>query len=220
MSIVPRGVAVVVLLLAGCAADPVPTPAPRAAVTQPAIPDDFPLLAGLPVDAPVEGDRYGPVGPGRDLDPLEPTMCGRSVRVPPHADLLRGGWSNVEDYRERQLTIFESADPASAYLDDLLDLYRSCPSSDAVEGHRTVVVDPGLGEESGAVSVLSTYDGAPRPGLQTVLVVRVGTAVLISTTSNEGGGGPDPYQQAAEHRVDDARALRDVVEAMAIFGDG
>lgn len=231
---------VAVLALGGCggdpAADPVPPPAhtrepaPTPDADDPArplrnrpptvrpsnaahrIPDAFPLLAGLP---PVDGDG-STWGPSRVLAPLVPSACGRRVPVPQHVDLLRGAWNEPEDSRERQLVSFRTDRAAAAYADALLDLYRACPE-DRIRGGdrlRSMVVDSDLSRHAGAVSVLATHGGAPRPGLETLHVVRLGQHVLLALTYGEGGAGPDPEAEAAAHRSADAAALAEVVDSM------
>lgn len=232
MKTVLGGVAVAsLLLLAGCGsephADPEPAPstaptateASAAATTAHLFPDDFPLLTGLPVDAPVEGDRYGPAGPSRALPPLVPTACGDSVAIPPHVDLLRAAWTNVEDDRERQLVAFATTAEATAYVDAVLDLYRRCPGERLTSRDtlHSTVVDSDLGHQAGAVSVLATYRDAPRPGLLTLHVVRVSRFVLLSETYDESGAGPNPAAQAADHRDADADALGGVVTDMSVL---
>jgi len=198
------------------------TEAARPTGTAHALPDDFPLLEGLPVDAPVEGDGYGPVAPTRVLlDPLVPSACGREVPVPPHLDLLRAGWSNVEDSRDRQLVAFATEAEASAYADDLVALYRDCPEEALGHrsGRRATVTDSRLGRHAVAVSLQSTYDDRPRPGLETLHVVRWQSWVLIGATYDEGGAGPDPAADVAAHRRRDAAALAPVVRVLPVLGN-
>jgi hypothetical protein len=228
------GGAAVVSLLVGCGPEPAAAPEPTPTVrptssatpttspppgTAHRIPDDFPLLAGLPVDAAVEGPDFGPLGPSRVLNPLVPSACGHRVEVPTHVDLLRAAWNNAEDNRERQLVTFETEPAAAAYADALLDLYRLCPTDRLSPDDllRSVVVESDLSRHAGAISVLATYLGSPRPGLETLHVVRIGHHVLLAVTSNEGGAGTDPDAQAAAQRADDAAALEEVVAAMGVL---
>lgn len=181
------------------------------------IPDDFPLLSGYPDDHEAEpGD--GRRGPNRTREPIVPERCGGSVPLPAHTDRLRAGWTNPEDYRERQLITFADADEARAYAERVLDLFRACPeenTSTGVEASSHVsVVDSGLGDFAGAASMLYRHEGLPVPGLTTWYVVRVGSAVLLSVTSNEGGAGRDPDHDAADQRRRDADAIAEVVDAM------
>ena len=219
MKLVPGGLAVVVLvLLAGCGSDQVRSPqgaTPTTASVTPApgahvIPAGFPLLAGLPLDSPVEGPDYGTRGPGRDLDPLVPGACDHDVALPPHVDLLRGGWSNVEDFRGRQLVTFADRASAAAYAREVVETFRDCPE-DKWDDHLGTPRSSRARTwaRAWAVSRQSTYDGSPMPGHSTWHVVLVDRHVLLSTTSDEGGPGADR----------DAAALAEVVRAMGVLGN-
>lgn len=242
--------AVVALLLCGCTAEtgaPFPAAAPSTSPSSPTatrapstpplaalprrphdqhnrahlLPDDFPLLTGLPLDQPVEGRQYSAAGPSRVLPLLVPLACGRRASVPPHVDALRGAWTNAEDDRERQLVAFDTPAEAAAYVDALLEIYRDCPVDHLAhgDGRRAVVRSSDLGQQAGAVSVLGTYRGHPRPGLETLHVVRVGSFVLLAETYNEGGAGPHPLAQATAQRTDDAAAIAEVVRSMGTLAN-
>ncbi len=227
------------LLLAGCGSEPVATDPETAPVTTPAppttaapattppatpsapggvIPDDFPLLSGYPSDAEAEPGARGRSGPSRTMEPIVPDACGESVPLPEHTDRLRAAWANPEDYRERQLVTFADAERAQAYAERVVGLFGSCPeevtSEEPAESRHTTVADSGLGDWSAAASVLYHQQGYPVPGLTTWYVVRVGSAVLLAITTNEGGAGPDPARDAAEQRQRDAHAIAEVVDAM------
>lgn len=227
------------LLLAGCGSEPVATDPETAPVTTPAppttaapattppatpsapggvIPDDFPLLSGYPSDAEAEPGARGRSGPSRTMEPIVPDACGQSVPLPEHTDRLRAAWANPEDYRERQLVTFADAERAQAYAERVVGLFGSCPeevtSEEPAESRHTTVADSGLGDWSAAASVLYHQQGYPVPGLTTWYVVRVGSAVLLAITTNEGGAGPDPARDAAEQRQRDAHAIAEVVDAM------
>jgi len=186
------------------------------------IPDDFPLLDGYPEDNESEGGDHGREGPDRTSEPMEPEACGRSLPVPAHVDLLRGGWSNPEDYRQRQLVTFGSEAEAQAYADAVLEVYRGCPREDTDDGYTTVIeVVPGnLGDASAVAITRYELDGAPAVGLGSMQVVRVGTAILLATTYNEGGAGPDPEQTVRDEARRSAREVAGVVGAMAELAQG
>lgn len=191
-------------------------PGPASALGE-VIPDDFPLLIGLPSNDDAE-PGMGRVGPNRTMKPIVPDACGSRVPLPAHTDRLRAAWTNPEDGRDRQLVTFADVESAQAYAAGVLDLFRSCPeetgSEDTGEARRTTVVDSDLGDFAGAASTQYLLYGSPTPGLTTWYVVRVGAAVLLSVTSNEGGAGPDPDQAAADQRRRDARAIAGVIDAM------
>jgi hypothetical protein len=184
-----------------------------------AIPAGFPLLDGYPEDSESEGGDNGRQGPSSTLEPIVPEACGSSVPVPDHVELLRAGWTNPEDYRERQLVTFATTDDALAYEDAILETYARCTREDTSDGYTrvTTVLDTGIGESSGVAVTHYELDGNPAIGLATVHVVRAGRAVLVSTISNEGGGGPDPTQQAQEAAAESEAQLAGVVPAMCLF---
>lgn len=186
-----------------------------------AIPADFPLLDGYPSNEQSEGGDTGRKGPSTTLEPIVPRACGSSVPVPEHVELLRAGWVNPEDYRERQLVTFARIDDALAYEDAILEMYTKCTREETSDGYTSVttVLDSGIGEVSGLAVTRYELDGNPAIGLATVHVVQVGRAVLVSTISNEGGGGPNPAQQAQDAAAESEAQLSGVVPAMCVFTD-
>ncbi|HEU4811412.1 MAG TPA: hypothetical protein VFT00_04670 [Nocardioides sp.] len=209
------------------AADPCGTP-PSASSSEgtgegavSAIPADFPLLDGYPSDDQSEGGDNGRKGPSTTLEPLVPEACGSSVPVPEHVELLRAGWKNPEDFRERQLVTFARTEDALAYQDAILETYTRCTTEDTSDGYTSVttVLDSEIGESSGVAVTHYELDGNPAIGLTTVHVVQVGRAVLVSTIHNEGGGGPDPTRQAYDAMAGSEDQLAGVVPAMCVFTD-
>ncbi len=71
-----------------------------------------------------------------------------------------------------------------------------------------------LSEDSAAVVLRYQFDAAPAVGLSLVQVVRVRTAVLVETGSNEGGSGLHPGAQRRKYLRESTAALRGVVDAM------
>ncbi|CAI9405611.1 hypothetical protein [Nocardioides sp. T2.26MG-1] len=181
------------------------------------IPNDFPLLSGYPEGREAEPGE-GRHGPNRTMKPIVPEACRDRVSLPDHTDHLRAAWTNPEDGRDRQLVTFADVESAQAYAERVLDVFRACPeevtSEEMEESRRLTVVDSRLGDFAGAASTQYLLQGYPTPGLTTWHVVRVGAAVLLSVTSNEGGAGPDPDQAAADQRRRDARAIARVIDAM------
>lgn len=202
--------ALAVALLVPMTATAAPAPTHR-------IPDAFPLLSGYPRNSAAEpGEGDGRHGPSRTMKRIVPRACGARVPVPHHTDLLRAGWTNPEDYRERQLVTFGGPRRAQAYADDLLDLFRACPADgprDDREHSRLTASDQG--DAGGVVTSTYTYRGSPRPGLQLMHVVRVGSAVLVATTYDEGGAGRHPRREARAERRRTAHQIEGVVAAMA-----
>jgi hypothetical protein len=178
------------------------------------IPEGFPLADGLP-DSGAEPGQPGLQGPNRTLEPLTFSACGSSFDEPPHVDQLLASWTNVEDYRDRQLTTFEDAAQAVTYVKTLTDFYRTCPEEDGGQAGNSIVHKvsrTAVGGESWAVVTHYEFDGAPTVGLTVVHVIRLGRAVLIDTTSNEGSG-PDGNAQIQAQ----TNATVDVVSAMCFF---
>jgi hypothetical protein len=153
------------------------------------IPDDFPLAAGWPDDSTAEpGPQHGLRGPNRSLEPLAWEMCDDSFTATGARDRLRADWNNVEDYRGRELLTFTDADGAVAFTGSLASFWRGCPEEEQEDGYvlLTEVRPTGVGGESWALLRWSEYDGAPAVGLTVVHVTRLGRAVLIDQSSNEG----------------------------------
>ncbi len=153
------------------------------------IPDDFPLAAGWPDDSTAEpGPQHGLRGPNRSLEPLAWEMCDDSFTDTGARDRLRADWNNVEDYRGRELLTFIDADGAVAFTGSLASFWRGCPEEEQEDGYvlLTEVRPTGVGGESWALLRWSEYDGAPAVGLTVVHVTRLGRAVLIDQSSNEG----------------------------------
>lgn len=153
------------------------------------IPDDFPLAGGWPDDSVAEpGPQHGLSGPNRSLEPLAWEMCDDSFTTTGPRDRLRADWNNVEDYRGRELLTFAAADDAVSFTGELVSFWRSCPEDEQDDGYVLLsgVRPTGVGGESWALLRWSEYDGAPAVGLTVVHVTRLGRAVLIDQSSNEG----------------------------------
>jgi hypothetical protein len=152
------------------------------------IADDFPLDAGFPAQSEMGADGYE--GPARDLDPVELRACGEPLPDPAHEDRLLARYSSAEDYRTRQLTTYADAEAAVAASRALVAAVRDCPDelreSDGHTVHREVR-DLAVGGESWAVLERDTLDGAETPFGSTVVVVRVGSAVLLVEHGGHAG---------------------------------
>lgn len=198
------------------AADPSATPTRTPPPARPVVPDVFPLADGYPPDERAEGDD-GLQTPNRRQPPLDLSPCDRVVTPVGHTDLVRAGWCSVEDYRDRQLVTFAGRDEASSYVEAIVAAHRACPREpDELTVALTAVRETDLGDQGIVLSRrFESHEGWPAVGLVTTHVVRVGSAVLLASTSNEGGAGPDPDAQAAEQIEVDAEAIVGVVDAMA-----
>ncbi len=179
-----------------------------------AIPADFPILDGYPDPSLAEGPTDGIVGPSTDAKDLGFEACGATAPAPDGVDQLGGGWKNPEDYRSRQLTTFATTEAADTFVDGILDVYRSCPTEDTSDGFTRVasVLDGDQGDRSASVVLRYQMQGSFGPGLDITTVVRVGRAVLLSTTYNEGSATTEAdVASAAASGADDVTTL---VEAM------
>lgn len=225
------GVGLAVLLVAGLVvlgarqpdrstADPTanrPSESPGPAETGLRIPDDFPLLAGYPTREAEDPDG-GRRGPTRTLPPIVLEACGQRVDPGAHTDLLRAAWTDVEDFRQRQLTTYADEGAAQAYVDAILGAYRGCPSEDTGDGYTSVrsILDSGLGDVSVVAATRYERDGDPAIGHTLVQVVRVGATVLVAASSNEGGGGPEVERQLRDAAAAGGAEIEDVVARMCL----
>ena len=120
------------------AASPTTSPSPPATRTT-TRPSRDPATAGT-----------APAAPSR---PRPFAACGRRPPHAAHDDRLLARWTNVEDFRARQLTTFPDADLAAASVAALTDLYRRCPVEDESDDYAqlTDVRRTAYGDESWAV---------------------------------------------------------------------
>ena len=186
------------------------------------IPSDFALAEGWPGPGEDEGGPNGLEGPSRELPPLSFAACGTTILAPAASDRLSAAWTNPEDYRSRMLLMFDSVATAREYATSVTDLYRRCPTQDTDDGYTTLaeIVTTDLSEDSAAVVLHYQFDATPAVGLRLVQVVRVRTAVLVETGSNEGGSGLHPGAQRRKYLRENTAALRDVVDSMSKLAAG
>lgn len=180
---------------------------------------NFPLAAGWPDD--VEPGEPGAQVP---VDALEPSFSSFTclAETPEPADaveVLRGRLSNIEDFRTRELVTFPDADAAVAYVSVLDAFYRECPSQTEDDGvvYPVTRIPTRVGGQSFGVVRSTEYDGRPAIGISALQVVRVGSAVLLDTSSTEGSGSPDAT--TAGTRLLDAMTVdsAEVVAGMCVF---
>ena len=127
--------------------------------------------------------------------------------------------SEPEDYRARKLSVYASAEEASAQMTAYLDVFEACPRQEWGDGSPdtvTEVLPSRLGEEAATVVRSAELDGAAVPGIEVVELVRVGNALLLTSESNEGGAGPDGSRPSRAHSSEEAAT---VVMAMCVFSD-
>lgn len=170
-----------------CDLDAVAADARAGELPGPLVPDDFPLLDGVP-DAP----QATVTGPSRDLEPIVLAECGSSVEVPEHTALVRADWSLRGEERRRQLVTFADAEQAQGYVDAVIALYEGCVETEDSDGRTQYVqaiTELGGYDAAGGAHISWERAGVGTPGIETVAVVREGAAVLLSTlTSDEGVG--------------------------------
>jgi hypothetical protein len=191
---------------------------PRRVVT--AIPDDFPLAEGYPADT---GSDQELVGPGADVPSLEEgvLVCDQVAypTVDP-AERLGAVFRQPEDFRSRELTTYPDDATARQALTNLVEAHRACaresfggtPESVTL----TEVRQSQLGDDGYAVVRSYELGGEPAIGLSQIQAVRVGNALLLSTTSNEGSGEPEAVDAAV--RGEEA-TIAPLVEAMCVFSE-
>ena len=190
---------------------------PRPVVTE--IPAGFPLAEGYPADT---GSDETLVGPAADAQAFERLDVCDKLAYPTvgHVDRLAVVFTQPEDYRARELTTY--ADDASARdaLTHLVETYRACPRESFGGTPETVTVtdvrQTGLGDDGYAVVQSYEADGRTAIGLTQVQAVRVGNALLLSTTSNEGWGDAEGVDAAVR---DEEASLAPVADAMCTFSD-
>lgn len=157
------------------------------------IPDGFPLEAGWPDDSEAEPGEKGLQGPSPDLPPLAFTACDETFVGPEYRDRLRANWSNIEDYRARQLSVYADADEAAAAADGLAAFFEECgtgPLRD--DGYRTDYEVLPLDVADGAWAILQRdYMEGSDPGAgvfgSTTIVIRDATSVLILDHGGHAG---------------------------------
>jgi hypothetical protein len=148
---------------------------------------DPPLTNGWQTQEEVGSD--GTVtGPARDMEPIELTACGRSVRFDP-ADRVGAELSSIEDFRQRAVGRFPDESEADAAVAHLVGLFEDCPEEpqDALtELHR--VTGDAMSDCGALITTSFTYDDAGALGSDAVVVFQRGRTVLVSTMSSEGMG--------------------------------
>ena len=212
------------LALAGCgggtsgedpAADRATSAADTAqAATEPAgtaIPDDFPLSAGM--GGPQDTIPTSRSGTGlRDL-----SLCGTApLRGLGVRDRLVADNSGGESASTRELVLLGTPDEAAQVSRSFADLPLTCPTV-AADGDRetlTEVRESPFGPAPATTLVQTyTFDGEPGSGATVIHVVPVGAALLVTSTYAQWGE-PD-VQRAVDATVD---PLRETLAAMELFG--
>ncbi len=177
-----------------------------------AIPDDFPLAAGMggPRDT-IPALRSGTGLRGLAFCNTAP-LRGLSLR-----DRMVADNSGGESADTRELVLLGSAEGAAQLARAFSDLSTSCNDSARAGDLQTITEVRGstFGAEP-AATLLQTYsvDGEPGSGATVIHVVPVGAAVLV--TSTYGDWSRDEVEAGVEETVGD---LRQTVAALAMFGE-
>lgn len=182
-----------------------------------AIPADFPLDQGFP-EADFSESELTPPGP--DVQPFEYVeACEKGVFPTIQArEGLGTVFQQPEDMRSRLLTTYADADEAHGVLTAVVQGFDACPRESYGGVPESVALtevrETGVGDEGYAI--VRTYEsgGHPAIGLGQIHVVRVGNALLLLSTSNEGGGTKQDVERQVEEQTAQTQAL---AEAMCIF---
>ena len=182
-----------------------------------AIPADFPLVEGFPDSAGADQQLEGPAPDVPAFDEVracDSTLLSRSSAGV--VDRLAVTFSQPEDYRVRELTTYSSSDDAAARLGSVASLFADCPREKSGSPPDFVnEVEPGrLGDESW---MITRRADDYVPGIEVLVAVRVGNAVLLTSESNEGGGSAESVRSS---RLMAEEAAQPLVDAMCVFADG
>ncbi len=203
---------------------PTPTPTQDPSPTQAADPDvptaipaDFPLAEGFPDSAGADQQLEGPAPDVPAFDEVracDSTLLSRSSAGV--VDRLAATFSQPEDYRVRELTTYSSAGDATARLSSVASLFTDCPREESGSPPDVVSeVERGrLGEESWMVVRRADAGGEYVPGIEVLVAVRVGNAVLLASESSEGGGSAESVRSS---KLMAEEAAQPLVDAMCVF---
>lgn len=182
------------------------------------IPAGFPLDLAYPEDRFEETELVGPAPDVEVFDRLE--ACSRAVSPrQTGVDRLGVSFTQPEDTRLRLLTTFDSVEAAEGALAEYVQIYQDCPRQEHEFGGATLTqlrkIEPG---DQGYVAIRTfQQQGLPTLGLELLYLVRVGNAVLLQTTSNEGGGNEKQILGAVRQQT---RLVADLAQEMCVFSDG
>jgi hypothetical protein len=211
------------LALAGCgrqaAGDAASADDAGAAPARPgtAIPDDFPLSAGM--GGPEDSVPTSRTGTGlRDLE-----LCAASpLRGVGTRDRLVADNSGGEAADTRELVLLGAPEDASRLVGEIVGLVEDCDEPRAgradaagvagVETRTEVLASPFGPRPAATLLQTHTVDGEPGTGATVVHVVPVGAAVLLASTY--GQWTSERAQEAVDATVD---PLRETVAALCVF---
>lgn len=178
-------------------------PSAAAPTWRTSIPEGFPLTARMPKTNVYSGT---PVEARADYVAEAPGPCGGEAwDVAGSLDTLQAVWQASEGGMDRTMTVYADDVAAAQRLDTLSERARSCASQDV----RVNWFEEGLGEQS--VVFVNTWDDGIAYLHQ---AVRVGNAVLYTTSYFNGGGDPDVVAQMRE--LERERSA-DLIAQMCVF---
>ncbi|WP_300645014.1 hypothetical protein [Nocardioides sp.] len=155
------------------------------------IPADFPLVEGLPDTNVFSGT---PVEAREGYEPQAPGPCrGEAWDVTGSLDVLQAVFQDTEGGIDRSLAVFADDTEAAARIDAMAEQAATCRDTETT----VVPLTSDLGEQS-LVFANVWEDG------QTYLhqAVRVGNAVLYTTSFSLGGGDPAVLEDERERSQD------------------
>jgi hypothetical protein len=167
------------------------------------VPADFPLVQGLPEENIYSGT---PVEAREGYEPQAPGPCrGEAWDVSGSLDVLQAVYQDTEGGIERSIAVFADDAEAAARVDAFAEQAETCRGG----GSTVVPLTSDLGEQSAVFA--NVYDDGTATIYQ---LVRVGNAVLSTTTTFNGGGDPTVVEETRQLEQDRSAP---VVSAMCAF---
>ena len=167
------------------------------------VPEGFPLVQGLPETNVFSGT---PVEAREGYEPQAPGPCrGEAWDVTGSLDVLQAVFQDTEGGTDRVLSVFADETEAAERVDAMAEQAATCNDSET----RVVPLTGDLGEQS--LTFANVWDDGSAYLHQ---AVRVGNAVLYTTSYFQGGGDPEAVEISRE-AVQDRSA--EVVAAMCVF---
>lgn len=167
------------------------------------VPEDFPMLSGMPEVNVFSGT---PVEVREGYDPQAAGPCREEPwQVTGALETLQAVAQETEGGIDRSLAVFADADEAAERLDAFAERAATCTD----RGSEVVPLVSDLGDQS--LVFAHVYDDGTANLHQ---AVRVGNAVLYTTSTFNGGGDPAVVEQTRE--LEQERSA-EVVSAMCVF---
>lgn len=197
--------------------DSEPTPSPTSSTPSPstavltAVPEDIPLDVALP-------------RPGSDItirayddepDSAVLDLCGPVPLDMGSIDLAGVAASGPEYAESRDLRLYETEEAAAEVIASVIGRLRRCMEETGHDAERVLERRESALAGDEAVTIVETYryDGLPTLGATFREVVRVGNAVLLTTSYGEW----DPQQNLDDGIGEHATDVAPIVAAMSVF---